>query len=60
MSKNNIARLAGFTYLILVLTGIFYLLYAPRQFVVWSDAAATANNILNDEFLFSNVGNESS
>ena len=52
MSKNYTARLAGFTYLILVLTGIFYLLYAPMQFIVLSDAAATANNISNDKFLF--------
>ncbi len=52
MSKNNIARLAGFTYLILVLTGIFYLMYIPKHFFVWSDAAVTANNILNEEFLF--------
>jgi len=52
MSKNKIARLAGFTYFILVLTGIFYLAYAPKQFVVWSDAAATVNNILNGESLF--------
>ena len=52
MTKKETARLAGFTYLILVLTGIFYLVYWPGQFVVWSDAAATANNILNDEFLF--------
>ncbi len=52
MSKNNTARLAGFTYLILVITGIFYLLYVPRQLLVSGDAAATANNILNNEFLF--------
>lgn len=52
MTKNDTARLAGFTYLILVFTGIFYLMYAPKQFVVWSDAAATANNILNNEFLY--------
>ena len=52
MPKNNIARLAGFTYLILVLTGIFYLMYVPKQLVVWSDAAATATNILNNELLF--------
>jgi len=52
MSKNNTARLAGFTYLILVLTGIFYLLYVPKQLVAWGDGAATAHNILNDVFLF--------
>lgn len=52
MTKNTIARSAGLTYLILVITGIFYLLYAPKQFVEWSDAAVTANNILNDVFLY--------
>lgn len=52
MSKNNIARLAGLTYLILVLTGIFYLVYAPGLLIVSNDAATTANNILSNEFLF--------
>ncbi|MDC0602030.1 DUF4386 domain-containing protein [Aliiglaciecola sp.] len=52
MSKNTTARLAGLTYFVLVLTGIFYLVYAPGQFVVWSDAAATVDNILNAEFLY--------
>jgi len=52
MTKKSTARLAGFTYLILVLTGIFYLVYAPQQIIVWDDAAATANYILNNEFFF--------
>jgi hypothetical protein len=52
MSRNYTARLAGFTYLILVLTGVFYLVYVPTQLVDWKDAAVTANNILNSEFLF--------
>jgi len=52
MTKNQVARLAGLTYFILVLTGIFYLAYVPKQFFVSGDAAATVNNILNNEFLF--------
>ena len=52
MTLKNKARLAGFMYFLLVLTGIFYLMYAPKQFVVWSDAAVTVNNILNNEFLY--------
>ena len=52
MTLKNKARLAGFMYLLLVLTGIFYLVYAPKQFVVWSDAALTVSNILNNEFLY--------
>ena len=52
MSKIRIARLAGLAYLILVVTGIFNLVYVPSQLIVWGDAAITANNILNSEFLF--------
>jgi hypothetical protein len=52
MSKNDTARLAGLIYLALVLTGIFNLMYVPSQLIVWGDAAATANNIMNSEFLF--------
>ena len=52
MTKNSTARLAGFTYLLLVLSGIFYLLYVPSQYMVSGDAASTANNIMESEFLF--------
>lgn len=52
MSKNKTARLAGFVYLIVVLTGIFNLIYVPTQLIVWFDAAATVNNIMQFEFLF--------
>ena len=52
MTLNFKARLAGLNYLLLVITGIFYLVYAPAQFVVWNDAAITVENILNNEFLF--------
>jgi hypothetical protein len=52
MTKNSTARLAGFVYLLLVLSGIFYLLYVPSQYYVSGDAAATVNNIMESEFLF--------
>ncbi len=52
MSNFTIARLAGLTYFILVLTGIFYLIYAPGQFVVWDSPAETINKILSNELLF--------
>ena len=52
MTKNSTARLAGFVYLLLVLSGIFYLLYVPSQYYVSGDAVATVNNIMESEFLF--------
>ncbi len=52
MSLNNTARSAGFIYLLLVLTGIFNLLYVPSQLIVWSNSATTVKNIMDSEFLF--------
>jgi len=52
MTKNNTARLAGFVYLLVVVTGIFNLVYVPSQLIVWADAAATVSNIKSNEFLF--------
>ena len=52
MSRSSIARLAGLCYLILVVTGIFHLIYVPTQLIDWGDAARTVNNITNGEFLF--------
>ena len=46
------ARFAGFLYLIWVITGIYGLMYVPSQTMVRGDAAATANKILSNEFLF--------
>jgi len=51
-SNKKIARIAGLFYLVLVLTGIFSLLYVPSKLIVWSDAVATFNNIVNNESLF--------
>jgi Domain of unknown function (DUF4386) len=51
-SNKNIARTAGLFYLIVVITGIFNLLYVPSKLIVWNDAAITFNNIVSNETLF--------
>ena len=52
MSKHATARLAGFIYLLVVLTGIYNLLYVPSQLIDIKDATATFENISNNELLF--------
>jgi hypothetical protein len=52
MSKNTTARLAGFIYLLVVITGIFHLLYVPSQLIQWDDPISTINNIKSSELLF--------
>jgi len=51
-SRNVLARLSGFTYLILILTGIFGLVYVPSLLIDWSNPAVTVSNIKSSEFLF--------
>lgn len=46
------ARIAGALYLVVVLTGMFALLYVPSKMIVWTDVTATFNNIKNSETLF--------
>jgi len=52
MHKQTLARLSGLTYLLLVITGIFSLLYVPSQIIDWTDPATTVSNIKHSEFLF--------
>lgn len=52
MTRKQNTRLAGLTYLVVVLTGSFSLVYIPSQIIVWESATTTANNILNSEFQF--------
>lgn len=52
LSKNQLAHISGFTYLILILTGIFGLVYVPSNLIVWENPAATIANIKASEFLF--------
>ena len=52
MNPKKTARWAGALYLIIVLTGIFDLMYVPSKIIVWDDPAMTFNNIVDSEFLF--------
>lgn len=51
-SPNTTARIAGTLYLIVVLTGIFNLMYVPSKTIVWASAAETVNLIRASETLF--------
>ncbi|MFC1481755.1 DUF4386 domain-containing protein [Candidatus Neomarinimicrobiota bacterium] len=51
-SLKKIARLAGLLYLILVITGVFGIMYVSSQIIVQGDAITTAQNILAKESLF--------
>ncbi|MEH6763079.1 MAG: DUF4386 domain-containing protein [Aequorivita antarctica] len=53
-SRNKKARVAGLLYLLLVITGMIYLVYIPSQLIDGENAAAAATvaNIRNSEWLF--------
>lgn len=51
-SLRKTAKLAGFLYLILVITGVYSIMYLSSQIIVQGDAITTAKNILAKEFLF--------
>jgi Domain of unknown function (DUF4386) len=50
--ENKISRLAGLLYLIVVVMGLFSLLYVPSHITVSGDPAATINNIKGSQSLF--------
>ncbi|MHB8609106.1 MAG: DUF4386 domain-containing protein [Candidatus Acidiferrales bacterium] len=51
-STKDAARVAGLLYVLTSMFGVFCLLYIPSHFIVWGDAAATANKILSSELVF--------
>jgi hypothetical protein len=51
-SLKKTARLAGLLYLIWVITAIYGLMYVPSKTIVPGDTVATANKILDNEFVF--------
>ncbi len=51
-SQRADARLAGFLYLIVAITGTVSIMYVPSKLIIWGDATATANNIMASESLF--------
>jgi hypothetical protein len=50
--NNKTARIAGFLYLTIIITGIFAYFVVRGSLIVAGDATATANNILASEGLF--------
>jgi hypothetical protein len=51
-SSNNTARLAGLLWLLTTVTGGLSLIYIRSNVIVSADAAASANNLMTNEFLF--------
>lgn len=51
-NENKISRLAGALYLVVVVTGLFSLIYVPSQITVTGNAQATINNIVANSALF--------
>lgn len=52
LSQNQKARLTGIFYLLVVITGIFSLMYVPSQTIVLGDPTQTVKNIIEKEMLF--------
>ncbi len=50
--NNQTARLAGFLYLVLIVTGVLNLMYIPSLLIVPDNAAQTLENIRQSEMLF--------
>lgn len=48
----KIARLAGFFYLIVIITGFFSLMYVPSKLIIWENPALTFQNISSSAQLF--------
>jgi hypothetical protein len=51
-SLKKTARIAGLLYLLLVISGVFGIMYIPSQIIVPGDSVTTANNIISNELLF--------
>lgn len=52
ISDKKLARIAGFCYLIVIVTGLFSEVFVRQTLSVSNDALATAQNIQNNEMLF--------
>ena len=52
ISDKNLARIAGFCYLIVIVTGLFSEVFVRQTLRVSNDALATAHNIQANEMLF--------
>jgi len=52
ISDKNLARIAGFCYLVVIATGLFSEVFVRQALRVGNDALATAHNIQTNEMLF--------
>jgi hypothetical protein len=52
ISDKNLARIAGFCYLVVIATGLFSEVFVRQSLRVSNDALATAHNIQTNELLF--------
>lgn len=52
MTDNQLTRLCGLLYLLLIISGVFGLMVIPSQLVDWQNPAATVANIQQQEGLF--------
>ena len=52
LNTPKIAKIAGFLYLMVMLSGVFANLYVHSRIIALDDATATAENIMALEFLF--------
>lgn len=51
-SLKKTARFAGLLYLLIILTGVYTVIYVPSKIIIWGDAVGTSKRILANEFLF--------
>lgn len=51
-SNKKTAQISGLIYLVVVITGIFSLMYVPSKLIVWGNAVDTFNNIIANQQLF--------
>lgn len=51
-TNSKTARLAGFFYLMVIVTGFFSLMYVPSKLIVWEDPVLTFHNISSETQLF--------
>lgn len=51
-TNKKTAQIAGLLYLVVVLTGIFSLMYVPSKLIDWDNATTTFNNIVKNQSLF--------
>ncbi len=50
--NKKTARIAGLFYLVVVLSGLFHLLYVPGKLINWQNPAITLQNIIANETMF--------